>query len=752
MSIRSKKILLAFLCITLALILLFILCVSPLTKYLIEKYSEKYTGRCITLEKAYINPFTGYVHFKDLRIFESKKTRAASPGDSVFLLSNGLSAHFSLLKMVRGNYEFSDVLLDKPVGEFILNNKEFSLNDVIQLFSPKEKDNKKADPVHFSILNIEIDEGEFHYREKGTPINFFIQKVRLKSPGIQWNNEEITGKIQFVSDIGTGSIAAGFSINTRSLRYRFDVVAQRYDLKFIAQYLKELMNYGSFNGKVDSDISVRGSFKEGKDIKLFGLLSFEDVHLGKEPGDDYAAFGKVVFRMKNFSPKEHTYIFDSVSLVYPYSKYERYDSTDNIQTMFGANGATISTVQSNKERFNLVIEIARYIKLLVNDFFKSYYKIGRLALYHGKLQYNDFSLAEKFSMSLNPVFLYADSVDKNRSHAQLLLMSGLDPYGDIRICLGTNPRDSANFDLDYHLNQLSLSQFNPYLITYSSYPLRGGSLTLHGSWKVRNGSIQSNNHLLIDKPSLARRIKNEGVHKLPMPLIMALLVENGNFIDYEIPITGNLHHPKFHLKDILIHVLENIFVKPPAVSYHFLVKKIETKREETVPLQWETGRSLLDPKQTKYIHRLAALLAKNPKASLQIYPEEYVEREKESLLFFEAKKNYFLFSKGKGNVNVSKADSEKIEKMSERDPFFTAYLNKYASGPLQFTLQEKCTRLIGMETIETSYLQLKEAREKVLRSYLKKRGVEERLRIAPVHSGIPFDGFSYYKINYVTAK
>lgn len=752
MSRRLKKIVLVFFCIPLLLIALFVLSASLVAKHLIEKYSEKYTGRMIALEKAYINPFTGYIHFKDLRIYESKKTRAAYSGDSIFLSSSGLSAHFSIFKMIRGNYEISDVALDKPIGEFILNKNEFSLDDLIVLLSPRDNNNKSTEPLHFNILNIKIYDGEFHYRQIGSPVNFFIRHVKLESSGKQWNDDGIMGKIQFTSDIGTGSIAAGFSINTRTLSYRFDIGAHRYDLNFIAQYLKELMNYGSFRGKVDTDISVSGNFKEGKDIKLHGLLSLSDVHLGKEPYDDYAAFNKVVFSMKNFSPKEHNYIFDSISLSYPYAKYERYDSLDNIQTMFGENEATISTAQSNKEKFNLVIEIAQYIKLLVNDFFQSYYKIGHLAIYHGNFKFNDFSHAEIFSMNLCPLFLNADSVDKNNRTAKLFLKSQFDPYGDIQIGLGVNPRDSDNFDLEYQLNQLSIPQFNPYLITYTSYPLGAGSLSVNGKWKVRNGNIQSDNHLIIEHPSLAPRIKNKDAHKLPMPLIMALTVENGNFIDYQIPITGDLRSPKFHLKNVLIHILENIFVKPPAISYHFLLKKIEKENEQTFTLQWETGQSIVDPDQAKYIRKAAELLANNPQASLVICPEEYAEREQEALLLFEAKKKYILFSKRNRNYVLSRADSEKIEKMSEREPLFIAYLNKYAGGPLQFTVQEKCEKLVSKESIKDLYLRLLERREQVLRSYFKRRQVNERVSITPIHYGIPFGGFSYCKINYIKEK
>lgn len=47
-----------FIGVVIAVMVVVILFISPITKYLIEKYDEKYTGRQITLGLTYVNPFT----------------------------------------------------------------------------------------------------------------------------------------------------------------------------------------------------------------------------------------------------------------------------------------------------------------------------------------------------------------------------------------------------------------------------------------------------------------------------------------------------------------------------------------------------------------------------------------------------------------------------------------------------------------------------------------------------------------------
>ena len=73
---------------------------------------------------------------------------------------------------------------------------------------------------------------------------------------------------------------------------------------------------------------------------------------------------------------------------------------------------------------------------------------------------------------------------------------------------------------------------------------------------------------------------------------MAFIRERGNVIDYEIPITGNLKDPDFHLSDVIFDLLGNIFIKPPTTPYIFQVKNIETEIEKSLTLKWNDPAKL----------------------------------------------------------------------------------------------------------------------------------------------------------------
>lgn len=738
---KYKKILLIMAGSIIVFVMLVIIFSSPLTKYLVRKYDEKYTGRKIRMGSAYVNPLTGFIYLSNLKIFELKS-------DSIFFSADDVSANFSILKLFSKTYEITSLTLNNPHGAIIQNKKVFNFNDIIDVFSPKENSDTIKAPVHFNILNIKIINGEFHYTEKQIPINYFIKNVNIESKGKRWDTDTITLKFSLLPGTGTGDLKGEATINLKNKDYRLALIAHKFNLNIIEQYLKDLMNYGSFSANIDAKIKSDGNFNDLDDVTTAGLLSINDFHFGKNPEDDYLSFKRLVIAIKEMSPREYKYMYDSILLDHPFFKYERYDSLDNVQTVFGKKGTNITAVKADPSRFNLVIEIVNYIKIISKNFLKSDYYLNRLRIYDADLLFNDYSTTEKFSLELNPLNIIADSIDKNHNRVNISLKSNIKPFGNLSAALSMNPKDSSDFDLQYHFRKLAVSMFNPYIISTTSFPIDRGTLDFKGSWKVRNGQIQSINHLVIIDPRLSKRIRNKDTKWIPAPLIMAFIRERGNVIDYEIPIRGDLKNPKFLLSDAIFDLLGNIFIKPPATPYILTVKNNETEIEKSLTLKWMTRQASLIPSQKKFVDKMAESLIKNPDAAITVNPKQYALKEKEYILFFEAKKKYFLGINNRNERDFNIEDSAMVDKMSVKDSAFVHYLNKQIKDSMIFTIQEKCTRIVDSSVINSKFRQLIKDRENNFISVFRKRNVEKQIKISTNEYVVPFNGFSFYEIEY----
>ena len=742
-----KKTLTIIISSIIVMVIAVILLASPITKYLIEKNDIKYIGREIKMGRVYVNLFSGYIHISNLKIFESKNQAGSVESDSVFFSAKGISVHFALRKLFSKTLEIKNLTLDQPMGIIIQNKTDFNFNDLVKKIA-SEKTKATGSPLRLNILNIKIKNGEFHYREKVIPINYFIKEVYIESNGKYWNSDTIRANISFQSGIDSGSLKGNFTINLKNLDYRLAAAVQNYNLNFLDQYFRNLVNYGTFSANLDADITATGNFRDGENLNARGLLALNNFHFGINSNDDYASLDKLVLKIDELSPSNHKYLFDSLSISHPFVKYELYDYLDNVQRIFGKYGSNTSGNKAEPKRFNLIFIIGNYIKVLVKNFFQSDYKINRLAIYRGRFTFNDYSSNEKFSIEANPLNVFADSVNKNGNLVKVFLKSGIKPYGNIEVALNINPKDSGDFDMQYHLQRLPVSIFNPYLITYTSFPLDRGTIEISGNWKVRHGIIKSDNHLIIIDPHVLKQKNHVNTKLISSALIMFLTRQQGNVIDYQIPITGNLKNPTFHLRQVVFHIFGKIFVNPALIPFRLLEKKPGKEIDKALIMQWEIRQNSLMHGQERFVNKIADFLKKNPEATIGIYPFQYAEKEKEYIGLFEARKKYFLLS---GKINallLSKEDSMKVENMPVKDSLFVKFLNTQVHDSMLYTIQEKCNRFVGLSVINARFEQLSKKREGAFLMQFKKEGLESRVKIYKDENEIPYNGFSFYKIVY----
>ncbi len=739
---RVRRITLITLSILFSIFLLLVIFLSPIVKYLIEKYDEPYTGRKITLDWAYVNPITGFVYLNDLKCFEQNK-------DSIFFSSEGISVKLNMRKLFQKEYEISYLNLDKPKGYIVQHTKEkFNFSDLLEKFTQKDtslKAPKDTARIKFSLLDVKIIDGTFYLTEDLTPVHYFVKHVNLSSSGLRWNADTIANKFSLESGIGAGTIEGQATLNMKTKDYRSHVIVRRLDLKIIEQYVKDLASFGTFTAMINADITAKGNLKDGRNVDAVGGIGIYNFHFGKSKTEDFASFDKFVIKINHLNPSRRIYMIDSISLVHPFFKYQKYDHLDNIQMMFGKKGENVKEV-AQSEKFNLVIEIARYIKLLSKNFLHSDYKINRVGIYRANLVYEDYSINEKFRAALDPLTLIGDSMSSRNKRVQLRLISGIKPYGNMNLRLSINPQDSSDFELDYDMNKINVSLLNPYLTTLTSFPLDRGSVRVKGNWRVRDGEINSDNHLLVIDPRIAERVRANHNKWLPMKVVMFFVRESGNAIDYEVPISGNLKDPKFHVKDVILDVLTNIFVKPATTSYRYEVKTVENEIEKTIGFNWQIGSTELLDNQLKFAEKVADFLKDNKTSSINVFPVHYTEKEKEFIGFFEAKKKYFFFKNKKHEM--SKDDSIAVNKMSVKDSAFVEHMRSELKDEMMFTVQQLCAAYVGPEKITAKYKQLLQVRKDKFMAYFSEKGVQDRVHLKKNESQVPFNGFSYYRIAY----
>lgn len=740
---KWKKVTAIVLGVILGIVILIIAFISPIAKYLIEKYDEKFLGRQITLDWIYINPFTGYAHIDDFKLYEVNK-------DSVFVSFSGLSVNVEMWKLIGQKYEISDLTLNKPEIHITQNRQSFSFDDIIQRFTPKDTTAPKdTSTLKLSVLDVKIKGGKLFYIEQAIPVNYWVTDLDIETPGYRWDVDTVLATVKLKSGPGTGDVKLNANFNLKTMDYKIKALVSKFDLSIFEQYLKDLANYGRIRANLDCDVSAEGNVNDQLNMKAKGYLAVNDMHFGKNVNEDYLSFKKLALNMNYISPLQYEYDFDTIAIVNPYFKYERYDYLDNLQRMFGAGGSEIKEAQADSSKFNLILEIADFVQIIGKNFMKSHYRATKFALYDGDIHFNDFALREKFAIAASPLNILAKDIDKNNPRINLNLNTALKPHGNVAFGVSVNPKGIKDFDITYAIKEIALPDVNPYVVSYTSFPFKSGTLEFKGNWHVRDSIIESMNHLIILNPQLLKRVKKKDANWLPLPLIMAIIREPGNYIDYEIPVRGSLTNPKFNVWDVVTDILRNIFVKPPTYPYRSYVKTQQVEVENHQVFRWGMHQTQLSGAQQNFMDKVAKFLENNKEAQIYIVPIEYTAKEKEHLLYYEAKKKYYLNANNIKQANYTEDDSIAVEKMSVKDTMFIRALDKAVKGSDgMFTVMQKCMNYIDTNALNAKLDKLSKARKKSFMASFVDEGVAKRVKWSAEKSEIPRIGSSYYKISY----
>ena len=213
-----------------------------------------------------------------------------------------------------------------------------------------------------------------------------------------------------------------------------------------------------------------------------------------------------------------------------------------------------------------------------------------------------------------------------------------------------------------------------------------------------------------------------------MPLVMAFIRERGNVIDYEIPVSGSLKKPDFHFRDVIIDLLENMVMKPITTPYRMEVKNVETIIEKDQKLQWQMRQTKMTHRQDRFVTKIIDYLKKNPEENLNVYPFVYADKEKEYILFYEAKKRFYLLTHGMKAASYTEDDSEKVDKMSNKSPAVVKIMNRAVPDKMMPPIQQKCNSRVGESFVNYRFNLLVKEREREFVALFDKKGLASRVK------------------------
>jgi flagellar motor protein MotB len=475
----------------------------PILKSILTKKLSEALQREVTIEKIQANPYILSLTAHGLKIKERGSSEIFAAGEEIFLNLQALSAlrwelilkevrvrqpFLNLVRKADGFYNFSDLLEKKP-----------------------SKSEEKGKPFHFSLNNIQVQDGRIDFEDKipekkhtvrelnlsiasisNTPQRVEIFVLPLLSAKVNGTPYELRGKTKPFAD---------------SLETVFDIEFRDLDLPFYLAYVPIKMNFRVPSAYLDAKAKI--TFRRSKDKAPSANLE-GDLAIKKLAIDD--GQGKPVFRLPRFdvsvaSAQPFTRIvhLSKIAIQSPELEIRRNrDGSLNFESLFPEKKETKEETKAKDDSTPFTIEI------------------DEISLSGGKVSFSDLSTKDPFKTTLSPIELkilhFSNSKDKKTDYAASLATEAKET---VKV-EGTFSIDPFQGEGALELKNLPFRKYSPYYRDRILFDIADGTLDLGTRYQHARGEKEmdlSLKELSLSLRSLRLKRKEEKEDFFRIPLL-----------------------------------------------------------------------------------------------------------------------------------------------------------------------------------------------------------------------------------------
>jgi hypothetical protein len=695
--------------------------ISPLAKYEIEKNSVEWTGRKITMNHLFINLWKWNLTVEGLKVYENKS-------NVVFFSAGKIFTDIGVLQILKGEYKINTFQVDSPNVIIEQTGEHFNFDDLVTRFTAVDttvkKPEKPSEPTKYTVEKMEITGGTITYRDKVLNNEIILQQFKLGCPLLVWNSPILNAETSFAFKSG-GNADAHLTLNLDSLSYLLDANIAKLDLQLLKPYINDFVKTSYFGGLLSSKLLIKGDFDVPEAVALKGNIFLTDFRIDDAAKVTVASWKDFSITIDSLDVAGNIYDFGEIGLESPYLLFEYYEKSDNFTNMMVPSGssATSDTAASVDEvdYSNPFTIMAGYIKEISQDYVISNYTAQDVVMHNGHVVYKDYTLEDKFVYDLENLEMKSGRIDSKADSITFEMSCLTNRSGKVKAHLAFDPRDYMNMSINYSIEKMRISDFNPYSKFYVAHAFVEGTLFYNSANTIHNGQLKSTNVMSIKKIEVTRRIKGIGLMDVPLKLAIAILRDPKGNIELDIPVEGDLKDPSYKLGKVIWQIVKNLIVKAATAPFNLLAAAFGANEDEIKFVRFDYLQKQFDKRQMKSLDLIGRALTEKPDLKVKLVQVASHDSEKELLALSLVKGIYY-----KKEIMLSPKDSldakdlEAISVISNKDPMFNSWLDRQflpedVSG---MPSQLKCRKMLGEIVLGQEVDNLFDCRNKIGMDYL----------------------------------
>lgn len=705
---KGFKIALIFSAILAVLLIVVVVFISPITKYLIEKYSEEYTGRVIRMDKLAINIFNGSVTAKGFTVYEAKQK-------NVFCKIDQLDLNITVYKLWSGEYDITSVSVNKPFVRIVQKGDGFNYDDLIKRFFTEDTIQKKAQvkPVKYWIRQIVVSDAKIAYTNIKPLTNIDIIKANLELPLVSWNDSVYNLRSDFSLATG-GDCKVQVKLNSNSYAYQLQTTVTKLNISMLYPYLKDYLKVKSLNGLFDAHMHITGNLNHPTDMAASGNIQAKQFAIVDNTNELLTAIDATEIKIDTVNTRKNMYNFAYITMDHPFFRLSMYDKGFNYERIM-TTPVTVSGDTSAKVYANIFLMMSGYIQEIVREYDVNNYKVNKLLITRGQCIFTDFTHGDKFRYVLDSMRLESDRINSNNPFLLFDVNARLNTSGKLKGTLKVDPKHYKDIDIDASIKDLLITDFNPYSKYYVATPFLNGKISYINRTTVLGGKLDSKNILDIQQIKAGSKVKNATAMNLPVKLAVSLLRDVKGNVHLDIPVKGSLDDPKFKWGRVVWQVLKNLIIKAATAPFRLLANMFGGREEDFKEMPFEYAQTTIQSNQQTILDRLAKVVTDKPDLKVELVQVTNLQDDMEAVAVYSMKKKYLSISDNLPQAQVKL----RTDSISNNDSLFVKYINAaLKTNSIIQSTEEKCVELMGKEKLQMLVQQQMQQRNSAVRSYL----------------------------------
>ena len=691
-------------CIILGVILVLLIIVNfiagPIAKSYINNHCKELCGRTVTVEKIRTNLFVGKVKIMGLTMMELNDKDEFCSFDTLIVKINPF-------KLISNEVKLNEITLINPKAVIIQDGDAFNFDSLIDFYASDEEEPEEEDSTNWIInLNdITLKGGEVDYRDVAIGSQFDMGNLQLEIPHIYFSGEDTDVGINLDFAEG-GRLGLQVAYGMENGKYDLDIDLEDFSLAPVFPYLKESMNVSSFDGKLTSKISVKGSTEHIMNIIASGDVEINDIVLKDLEENDVITANKIKVGIDKIDTEKNLFAFNEILIDGIKTEYIIYDTLhDNIDKLLIEDSADEEEDKSESGDGDMNLTIKKF------------------TLDNSSIVYTDNSLLEKFVLPITNINVSANNLNLV-SQFDAKLKAQVGDKGELKGSFDGSLSNFSNMKLNIFLKNIKLKDMSPYCVHYTAYPISDGILSLSSISTITNNYLNSSNELNILNCTIEKKRKDVKAEygNIPLKAGLYILSDRNKKISIDLPVTGNIDDPTFKIGKIIWKTFCNLMVKIATSPFDAFKKEggVDNFRDMYMDI---TDRSLTVENYqqlNKLSEELKDIISSKPDVKMSITQSLDKTTNLNQIALFRLKLDYFLEANDKNREDLTVEEYKAIQAIKDKDPRLIEYAKNRANVR---NTTEAAMKLYSNSEIEGMYKMMNSMREKNLREYFIGQGI-----------------------------